>query len=138
MVEEKKNIESEIENEGDEVRLEGTCEIELPQIDISKYIGKKTKIELVTEHQGAFGYFVKVQSVIIDTITGRKQPIELRASRIFGLQENDENQIGWGKTTKLGLFLKKMRVSHYKDLVGKEIVVQSMTNKDGREFLTFN
>lgn len=133
------NVESEIiEGENDEVTIDNTGEIELPQIDISKYIGKKIKIELVTEHKGAFGYFVKIQSTVVDTITGRKQPIMLRASKIFGLQEDDEGRIGWGKQTKLGVFINKMKVAHYKELVGKEVVIQSQTNKDGRDFLTFN
>lgn len=126
------------ENKDETVDLKETGEIELPTIDVSKYIGDKAKIELVTEHKGEFGYYVKVQSEIVDTIEGGKTPIELRASRIFGLQEDKDGKIGWGKGTKLGVYLKKMGAKHYKDLVGKEITVQSQTSKQGTDFLTFN
>lgn len=128
----------ESESKDEEIHLKDTGEIELPTIDVSKYVGKKAELEKITEHKGRYGYYVKVQSEIIDIIEGGKKPIELRASRIFGLQEDEHKKIGWGKKTKLGLFLKKMKVDHYKDLAGKEVVVQSMTNKNGVDFLTFN
>ena len=137
----KENAKESEENEAEdstEVHLENTGEIVLPSIDVSKYIGRRVKIEKVSEHSGNFGYYVKIASKVLDTIEGGKEPIELRASRIFGLQEDGEGNIGWGKDTKLGIFLKKMKVSHYNDLVGKEVVVQTNTNKDGREFLAFN
>ena len=126
------------ENKDTEVELKETGEIELPTIDVSQHIGKKSKIELVTTHKGEYGYYVKVQSKIIDTIEGGKEPIQLRASRIFGLQEDAEGKIGWGAKTKLGLFLKKMGAKHYNDLVGMEITAQSQTSKQGTDFLTFN
>ena len=126
------------ENKDNEVDLGNIGEIELPSIDVSQYIGKKSTIELVTTHTGKFGYYVKVQSKIVDTIEGGKEPIKLRASRIFGLQEDADKKIGWGKDTKLGKYLKKMNVKHYKDLVGKEITVQSQTSESGTDFLTFN
>jgi len=129
---------SEKEEKDDIVELKDTGEIELPTIDVSKYIGNKAKIDLVTTHDGKYGYYVKVQSEVVDTIEGGKDPIELRASRIFGLQEDKDGKIGWGKDTKLGVFLKKMKVAHYKDLKGKEITVQSQTSKEGTDFLTFN
>ena len=128
----------ESESKDEEIHLKDTGEIELPTIDVSKYVGKKVEIELVTEHKGQYGYYVKVQSEIVDTIEGGKKPIELRASRIFGLQEDEHGKIGWGKKTKLGLFLKKMKVAHYNELKGEEVVAQSMTNKNGVDFLTFN
>ena len=121
-----------------EVELQETGEIELPKIDVSKYIGKKAKIELVTEHKGAFGYYIKVATEIIETITGGKTPIQLRASRLFSLYEDEHGKIGWGKDTKLGMFLKKTGAKHYKNLVGKEVIVQSQTNNNGVDFLTFN
>jgi hypothetical protein len=129
------------ENWGDlkPVELGKTGEIELPTIDVSKYIGQKAKIEKVLEFEGKFGYFIKVQTELVDTITGGKEPIELRGSRIFGLQEDKNNNVGWGKDTNLGVYLRKMGVDHYKDLVGKEVVLQSITaKKDGKDYLGFN
>lgn len=120
------------------VNLEKTGEIELPSIDVTKHIGKKAKIVRVTEQEGIHGYFVKLETEILEVITGGKEPINISASRIFGLQEDDKGNIGWGADTKLGLFLKKMKVNHYKDLEGVEVIVQSTTNKDGKDYLSFN
>ncbi len=110
--------------------------IELPRIDLKQYIGKSSKIELVTEHKGNYGFYVKVQSEIIDTWKGVKD-IELRASVILGLHEDKEGNLGWDDSTKMGIFLKKMNVKHYRELIGKEVVVQTRTNKEGLDFLTF-
>lgn len=128
------------ENKDEEIQLENTGEIDLPQLDLQPYIGKKVKIETVSEHKGEYGYYIKIRTEVIDKLTEkRKEPLELRASRIFSLQEDEDGKIGWGKDTNLGLFLKKKGVEHYNDLVGKEIVVQTITNKkQKRDFLSFN
>lgn len=128
----------ESEKKKTEVELEDTGEIELPKIDVQKYIGREAKIELVTEHKGDFGYYVKVQTKIVDTIEGGKEPIELRASKIFGLHQDKNGKIGWGKDTVLGKYLAKMNVKHYKDLVGKTIKVQTRTSNNNVDFLSFN
>lgn len=128
------------EKKDDEVKLTDTGEIELPQLDLTPYIGKKAKIEAVTEHKGDYGYYIKIQTDVIDKLTEkRKEPLELRASRIFSLQEDEEGKIGWGKETNLGIFLKKKGVKHYNDLIGTEVIVQTITNKkQQRDFLSFN
>jgi hypothetical protein len=113
-------------------------EMEMPQIDVAQYIGKKSVILEVKEFQGEFGPFISIWTDIIDTIErGNSDPIQLRASKMFGLTEVD-GKIGWGKESKLAVFLKKHGVSHYKDLVGKTVVVQTIQNKkDGKDYLTF-
>lgn len=119
-------------------------EIELPSIDISPYVGKKVKIAAVTEHEGNFGYYIKVTSEVVATLDDVKdpttgKPVELRASRIFGLQQDASQNIGWGAKTKLGVFLKKKNAKHYKDLVGMEVVTTSVTNNDDeKDYLSFN
>jgi len=121
-----------------QVELGETGEIDLPTIDVTQYIGKKTKIESVSEHQGNWGYYIKVESEVLETITGGKDDVVIKASRIFGLQEDNAGKIGWGEGTNLGLFLKKMGVKHYNDLAGKEVIVQTVTNKnDGKDYLSF-
>ena len=123
-------------------------EIELPSIDVTQYVGRKVAIEKVEEYQGDYGYFVKMTSAVIDApkdkATGqalkRKDgaAIELRATRIFGLQEDAKGNLGWGAKTKLGVFLAKHKVKSYKDMAGKEVVVQTITKKDdGKDYLTF-
>ena len=63
--------------------------VDLPKIAVDQYIGTKTKIAQVTEHEGNFGdesYYIKVETDVIATAkraNGEDQP--LRGSRIFGL-----------------------------------------------------
>ena len=120
----------------EEIQLGNTGEIELPTIDVSKYIGQETTIEKVTEHEGVFGYYIKVVTEALETLDNGT---ELRASRVFGLQEDKDGKIGWGKDTNLGRFLAKYNVKHYKGLVGMPIKVQTQTSKkNGKDYLSFN
>ena len=118
------------------VDLGDTKEIDLPEIDVKQHIGKTIKINKVEERQGNYGYFVFLETEIIETIKGGKDDIELKASKILGLQEDKEGNIGWGKDTKTGQFLKVYGVKHYNDLMGMDVKIQT-TIKDGKEFLTF-
>ena len=112
-------------------------QIELPKISVEKWIGKKAKITEVKTMKGEFGYLVQIRTTVLETIEGGKKPIEIRGSRIFGLQEDANGAVGWGESTKLGLYLKKMKVASPKELVGKEVILQSQQAKSGSEFLTF-
>ena len=119
------------------VELGETGQIELPTINVTKYVGKKAKIATVDECEGNYGYFVKVETAILETIECGENPIEIKASRIFGLQKDSEGKIGWGKVTNLGTFLEKMGVAHYKELVGKEVIMQTVIKKDKKDYLCF-
>jgi hypothetical protein len=125
-------------NLGDKVK----GEIELPKFDVSKYVGKMVAIEEVTEHEGEYGYFIKVVTQPLEVVTRKVDNVEtetpIKASRVFGLQTDAEGNIGWGADTKLGIFLRKMKVSHYRELPSRAVQVQKQTNKDGKEFLTFD
>ena len=117
-------------------------QIELPSIDISPYVGKKVKVATVQEFEGNYGYYIKAETEAIATLDVKDKdgnPIVLKASRIFGLQQDAEGNIGWGAKTKLGVFLKKKNLKHYKELVGKEVVTTSVTNEnDEKDYLSFN
>jgi len=108
--------------------------IDLPTFDCKPFIGKEVKIASATTHQGAYGYYVKVETEVVTEFNGN----DIKASKIFGLQEDAEQKIGWGAETKLGLYLAKNKVKHFKELVGKPVILQSRTNKDGNDFLDFN
>ena len=132
------------ENQENQVELGDKVvgQIELPSIDISPYVGKMMKVAEVKEYEGNFGYYIKITTETVATLDQKDKdgnPIVLKASRMFGLQEDEAGQIGWGEKTQLGTFLKKKKVSHYKDLVGVEVVTTSVTNKnDGKDYLSFN
>lgn len=125
-----------METELKKVSLKDTKQIELPTLDISPYVGRMTKIASVEEYEGRFGYFVKIETEALDTIEFGGEQKPLTASKIFGLHQDKEGAVGWSDKTKLGLFLQKMNVSHYKKLVGKSVQVQKQTSKEGQDFLT--
>ena len=61
-------------------------QIELPSLDISPYIGQKVKIEKVEEHEGNFGYYIRIITEPVATIKrDGNDDIVLRATRMFGL-----------------------------------------------------
>ena len=112
--------------------------IEMPGIDVTPYIGRKVKLASVQEFTGKFGYGVKIETGILDTIKlGKDKVVELKASKIFGLNQDEHENIGWTKDSLLAVFLKEMGVSHYNDLAGKEVIVLSTLGKDGKKYLTF-
>ena len=113
-------------------------QIDLPKIDVSKYIGMKAKIETADTYEGKFGLYVKVQTKTVEVIGKGDKKVELKGSKIFGLQQDADGIYGYGKDTKLGLFLDKMKVKELKDLVGKTVILQSQTSDSGTEFLSFN
>ena len=115
-----------------------TQQIELPKIDVSKYIGKKVKIESADTFEGTYGLYVKVLTTIVETVGKGDKKVELRGSKILGLQMDESGQWGWGKDTKCGVFLAKYKVKKPSELVGKEVILQSQTSASGTEFLSFN
>lgn len=108
--------------------------VDLPKFDVSEYIGQKAKIESANVHEGTFGLYVKFVTVEIDKIG--KNP--LKATKILGLQKDENEKWGYGEGTKLDLFLKKYKITEPKQMVGKEVALQSQTSDNGTEFLTFN
>ena len=125
-------------NKAKDVTLDNTGEIELPKLDVSEFVGKDVQIVKVQEKEGQYGNFSIISTEVVKTIEREgKDNIELCGSRQFGLQEDEEHNIGWGKDTKLGQFLAKMKVPHYNDLVGKTVKLQTQT-VNGTDFLTFN
>jgi hypothetical protein len=96
----------------------------------------------VKEFEGNFGYYIRVETETVATLEQKDKegnPIIITGSRIFGLQTDAEGKVGWGEKTKLGNYIKKMKCNHYKDLVGKEVQLTSVTNEnDGKDYLSFN
>ena len=114
-------------------------EVELPKLNLDPYIGRDATIEKVEEYEGKHGPYVKVSSSIIDTVEMGKEKIDLRASKILGLVETEVDGkmvIGWGSESKTAAFLKSKDVKHYRDLVGKDVKVQTQLTND-TTFLTF-
>jgi hypothetical protein len=129
------NQEKKTEEKKVDIKLQ---KIELPSIDMTQYIGKKSKIVSSNVYEGEYGHYLKVESEVVDTIQLKDDLIELNASRIFSLFIDEEGVVGWGDKTQLGMFLEKMKVSNPDELIGKDIIIQSrVSKKDGKEYLTF-
>lgn len=117
-----------------EVNLGVVGMIDLPSFDCKPYIGKIVKIAKITEHLGKFGYYVKLETEKVADFGDK----EITATKIFGLYEDKNGKVGWGINTKLGIFLLRNQVAHYKELLGRTVILITKINKDGLEFLDFN
>lgn len=136
-------------------KLDKSGEIEPQGFNPQDFIGKDALIESIDERIGQYGFFIVVKTEPVDDGGN-----EIRASKMFGLQQDKEGNWGWGPESKLAVFLNKQGVNHYKELVdnpqyekktdnngrsyrvisGKpkfKVKLQTGTNKQGKEFLTF-
>lgn len=122
------------------VEIEVAGEIELPELDVTKYEGQKVPIASVDVMEGSYGYFVQVKTGVVDTIerSGDQENIVIAGSRQFGLQTDANGKVGWGKTTQLGKFMNKMKCASLNDLIGRDVVLIAQYNeKADKTFLTF-
>ena len=120
------------------VNLGDTGEVEMETLDVTPYIGRRVKIASVSEMEGKFGFSVKIVTQVIDKVKLNGKDVDITASKILGLQQGKDQKIGWAKNSNLGAFLDKHKVKHYRELVGKEVIVQSQMKKDSKkEYLTF-
>ena len=139
------NLESENETQTSETEQKVNLgdrvigEMESEAFDSGKYIGQEAKIANVQECKGLYGYYIKIETELLEIITKKDgTDLYIKASKICGLHENEDKNIGWFKDSALALLLKKYKVQHYRDLVGKKVKVQTIANKKtGKEWLTF-
>jgi len=109
------------------------------RIDVDKFIGKETVIASYEEgtkefEKGRISNYVKFISDIVDYFPNGA---ELRATKLMGLQENSEGELGWYPGSKMAVFLERIGAKHYKDAVGKTVKITAIDAKDGNRYLTF-
>lgn len=126
------NEKTEVNNEV-QIKLQ---EVELPKMDLTKYVGKKERIGQVSTHKGEYGYYLKLTTTTVDVVKFGNEEKTLVASRIFSLHADKDANIGWGKGTQLDEYLKLKGVTHPDALLGKEVTIQ-LNVKNGTSFLTF-
>lgn len=127
-------------NQPKKVDLSGKIvgEIELENINVEEFIGQKVQIEGYETLEGKYGYFVTFKTQAVKVVPQEdRDDIEIRATRNFGLQTDKDGNIGWGKETKLGLFLDKYEAENLDQVIGKEVTIQAKDGKDGKTYLTF-
>lgn len=115
---------------------------EKPSLDLSQYLGKEVKIAAVDIIEGMHGPYMKVVTETVDTIQLSGDPLELRASKVFSLQQLDGVYFLY-KDSVLAHFLQKMNIAKladYRKLVGKKVKVVTVEGKGakaGKTFLSF-
>lgn len=111
---------------------------EIPKYDITPHIGKETRIEKADVYEGEYGYYLKVEGAVVDTIGKDDKKKEIRASAILGLFTNKEGKIIIGVGSAADTFMQMHKAKDFKDLVGKSVIMTSKLSKDKKtEFLTF-
>jgi hypothetical protein len=113
-------------------------EPETKKFDPSEYEGEKVKIAKVEEDEGNFGPYVRVITEPVHEYEHDGVKKGITGSRFLGLSRQDDGSVVWFTGSKMDLFLKKHKVEHYNDLIGKTVVIRTEVSKDGeKEFLTF-
>ncbi len=112
---------------------------ELMGINVQDFIGKKVKIEAYDIKDTQFGKTLILKTEVVDTLNKQSaKPLEIRGSRMFGFQKDKQGNPCIGEGSKLHVFLQKHKVGHFKELIGKEVILQVQTSKkDGNDYLTF-
>lgn len=136
-------------------KLDKAGQVEPQGFNAEDYIGFEKYIESIEERVGEYGFYIVIKTERVDD--GNK---EIRASKMFGLQQDEEGNWGWSPESKLFHFLQKMGVNHYSQLVGNPqyeilkdnsgntyrritgdkvfiVKLQVDQNKKGKQFLAF-
>lgn len=124
--------------EGVEVKEGEISPIELPQIDVSSYVGQKAKIVTIKKIKSKFKTPDGKDSWYLRIATEPIGEFEISATKLLGLHQNEEGKFGHSPETKLGIYLKKKNVDDPAKLKNMEVILQTQTGKDGRDYLTFN
>lgn len=142
--------------QGDQPKVEDLPEVEAGAgIDLNEFEGLRKTIDTMevidveTSYDEAGNFQedlkrkVKVLRVVTEEVTevenkeGEKIPI--RASELFNLKLNDENE--WGISTsekaKIQIFMKRQKVSKPSDLKGTSVTLRAYENKQGNTYLGF-
>lgn len=103
--------------------------VEAPKLDVSKYVGQFIEIENVEAIETQYGDAIKVTTKVLDTVKGKDEDINIKASRIFSVSKEGEIIIG----SKLDKFMIKQEVDQPLKLIGTKVQVL----KNEKDFLTF-
>jgi len=126
-----------IKNVEKEVQVDNLRVIDMPKIDITKYIGIKAKIEKAIVIETVFGQAIKLETEILDILGTKEKPIIMKANKLLNLYKEEETGLyNIGRGSKTDEFLKKYECKSFKDMIGKVVTVQATEEKNGVSFLT--
>lgn len=108
---------------------------EMPKFDVTPYVGKKVKISNVTEIEDAkYGAAIDIETDAVgETLAGKPLTVRKR----FWLSTDKEGNVFYGLESKLAIFLKRMGVTNYKEVIGREVILNYRTDKHGSDWLSF-
>lgn len=110
---------------------------ERKNIDLTGYIGRKAKIVSAEIIDTKYGQALKVESEVVDTVkVSDEKQIELRASKLFNLANDEDGSLFIIKESKADVFLSQfgLDLPDYKKLIGKIVIL--ITTED-KKWLTF-
>ena len=115
--------------------------VEMPSFDPTPFIGKRVKIENVTVEESKNPAIthphLRIESGVV-TKLGEK---DIRATKLLGLyaQAGPDGKpiVGWGAKSKTASYLAAFKAKTPRELIGKEVILQTQMAKDGRLYLTF-
>ena len=119
-------------------------EIEYEQLNLEKYEGTKSAIEVVEvlEMPSKFSedgkqICVRIQTFPVEHIeTVEGKDIEIRASEIFNLNRS-KGVLGWGAKSNMHKFMKRMKCSNLNELKRKKVTLCLRVRKYNGEEKTF-
>jgi hypothetical protein len=121
-----------------EIIMDEIPEVVMPKIDVTKYIGQKAQIVSAKVISTQYGRAIKLETEIIAKEGNSEKPIDIKATKLLGLQQDAEGTWGISKDSKAKEFFTKYKVSNHKQMIGKTVIIQATEPKNGTEFLTFN
>jgi hypothetical protein len=117
------------------LEIKNLKKIDLPKVDVTKYIGTKAIVDEAElkskEYDGKLSYYVQY-SALVDPTGFNGKP--LYATKQVGVQVDENEQVGWGESTKMDKFLKFHEVATPNELIGKTVIVQAQPEST---YLTF-
>lgn len=115
--------------------------VDMPSFDPTPFIGKKAKIEDVTVEESKNPAITHPHLKIVTGVVTKLGDKDVRATKLLGLyaQAGPDGKpvVGWGKKSKTAAYLESFGVKTPKELIGKEVILQTQMAKDGRKYLTF-
>jgi hypothetical protein len=119
------------------IEMDSIPEIELPKIDVKQYIGTKAKIVKADVVKTQFGRAIKFETEVIAKEGTKENPIEIKATKMIGLQVDENGVYGIAKGTKAKEFFEVYNIKSHKEMIGKTVTIQATEEKNGVQFLTF-
>jgi len=108
--------------------------VEVKEFDVSKYVGMKSTIKEISLKTGNFGKYLKIDSNILGKTEDGK---DVKASMVFSVKET-KTGFAISKSGDLNKLMNNKKVSDYRDLMNKDIVIISKADDKGRDWLIFN